>query len=145
MAFPTGTTAKTFMRGYGGSALYEYRLLENLNIVGSVGYMMLRYRTDVKAKLENFGEDTHVNGVIPAKAGARYYFGGIYYLDLQAGAAFAVGDDSYAAFTYAPGLGAVIPISKYSGADVGLRYEGWARAEKTIAFFGLRAAITFAL
>ena len=144
-AFPTGPSAKTFERGYGGSVAGEYHLKGNFNLAASAGFLQLRYRDDAKARLETAGEKLEQNAVIPIKTGGRYYFGEIYYADLQAGIAFTTGENGYTSFTYAPGAGAVIPISKFSGLDFGLRYENWLRKEKTISFFGLRVAVTFAL
>lgn len=145
LAFPTGNSAKTYRRGYGGSLVGEYNLRGNLNAVGYLGYMHFQYRKDVRARLENYGEDTHINGVIPLKAGLRYYFGGIYYAEALAGAAFTLGENPYQAFTYSPAMGACIPINDRFSIDMGLRYESWERSGESTSFYGVRAALTLVL
>lgn len=141
LAFPTGISAKTYRRGYGGSLVGEYNLKGNLNAVGYLGYMHFQYRKDVRARMENYGEDTHISGVIPIKAGLRYYFGGIYYAEVLAGSAFTLGENPYQAFTYSPALGACIPINDRFSADLGLRYESWIRNGDSTSFYGVRIAM----
>ncbi|SDE19017.1 hypothetical protein [Pedobacter soli] len=145
LAFPTGKSAKTYRRGYGGSLVGEYNLKGNLNAVGYMGYMHFQYRKDVRARLENYGEDTHISGVIPLKVGLRYYFGGIYYAEVLGGSAFALGEHPYQAFTYSPALGACIPINNRFSADLGLRYESWIRNGESTSFYGARIALAVAL
>jgi hypothetical protein len=144
-AFPTGNTAQSYRRGFGGSLLGEYNLVRNLNLVASVGFMGFEYRKDVRARLQNYGQETHVSGVIPLKAGLRYYFGSIYYLDAEAGCVFTTGTDHFNAFTYTPGVGTSIPISTKYSMDFGLRYEGWIRESQSVSFFGARVAFAFVL
>jgi len=145
LAFPTGISAKTYRRGYGGSLVGEYNLKGNLNAVGYLGYMHFQYRKDVRARLENYGEDTHINGVIPVKVGFRYYFGGIYYAEALGGSAFTLGENPYQAFTYSPALGACIPINDRFSADLGLRYESWVRNRESTSFYGARIGLAMAL
>lgn len=145
LAFPTGNSAKTYRRGYGGSLVGEYNLKGNLNAVGYLGYLHFQYRKDVRARLENYGEDTHISGVIPFKVGLRYYFGGIYYAEILGGSAFTLGEQPYQAFTYSPALGACIPISDRFSADLGLRYESWVRNGESTSFYGSRIAVSMTL
>ena len=145
LAFPTGISAKTYRQGYGGSLVAEYNLKGNLNAVGYLGYMHFRYRKDVRARFENYGEDTHISGVIPLKAGLKYYFGGIYYTEVLVGSAFTLGENSYQAFTYSPALGACIPINARFSADLGLRYESWVRNGESTSFYGARIALAMVL
>ncbi|SDH18399.1 hypothetical protein SAMN05421827_11878 [Pedobacter terrae] len=145
LAFPTGKSAETYRRGYGGSLVGEYNLKGNFNAVGFLGYMHFQYRKDVRARLENYGEDTHISGVIPLKVGLRYYFGGIYYAEVLGGSAFTLGENSYQAFTYSPALGACIPINDRFSADLGLRYESWIRKGESTSFYGARVGLAMVL
>ena len=141
MGFPTGKTAKTYVNGYGASTKVEFKVSEHLNLTGSAGYMNYRYRDEVKKRLDYLGEPTSMNGVVPIKVGAKYYFEGIYYAALELGAANTLGDRLNTSFAYGPTLGASIPISKHYSADLGLRYEGWKCSGGQVSFFGLRLAL----
>lgn len=145
IAFPTGSTVQTYRRGYGGSIVGEYNVIKNFNLVGSVGFLSFEYRKDIKARLENFGEESTVNDVIPLKLGGRYYFGSIYYFDAEVGIAFTTGSNNSNSFTYAPAAGVNIPVSKKYSMDFSLRYENWVKDEKIISFFGARMAIAYSL
>lgn len=145
LAFPSGKSGKTYRRGYGGSMVGEYNLKGNLNAVGYLGYMHFQYRRDVRARLENYGEDIHISGVIPLKTGLKYYFGGIYYAEVLSGAVFTLGEHPYQAFTYSPALGACIPINERFSADLGLRYESWVRNGESTSFYGARIALAMVL
>lgn len=145
LAFPRGGTAQNYKRGYGGSIVGEYHVVKNFNAVGSIGYLGFQYRNDVKARRENFGEETKINGVIPIKVGGKYYFGGIYYFDAEAGIAFNTGSNNANSFTYAPAAGVNIFFSAKYSMDVSLRYESWLKDEENLSFFGARLALAYSL
>lgn len=140
MGFPTGKTAKVYVNGYGASVKAEYNIASAINLTGSAGYLVFRYRDDVKKRLDYNGEETRANGVLPIKLGAKYYFAGIYYAAIEVGTANTLGDRISSSFSYSPTLGVYLPFSKSHGADLGLRYEGWKGSGGQVSFFGLRLA-----
>ena len=137
---PVGKSTDRYINGYGLSLKSERNLAKSLNIIGSVGYMTFRYRDDIKKRLENLGEDVHVDGVVPITIGGRYYFAGIYYAALEAGTAITIGDQITTSFSYAPGIGVYLPFSTRYGADIGLKYERWRRSSGEVSFVGIRFA-----
>lgn len=140
MGIPVGKSTNRYINGYGLSIKSERNVAKSLNIIGSVGYMTFRYRDDIKKRLENLGEDVHVDGVVPITIGGRYYFGGIYYAALEAGTAVTIGDQITYSFSYAPGIGVYLPFSSRYGADLGLKYERWRRSSGEVSFVGIRFA-----
>ncbi|TDO20254.1 hypothetical protein [Pedobacter duraquae] len=140
MGIPVGKSTNRYINGYGISVKSERNVAKSLNVIGSVGYMTFRYRDDIKKRLENLGEDVHVDGVVPITIGGRYYFGGIYYAALEAGTAVTIGDQITSSFSYAPGIGVYLPFSSRYGADIGLKYERWRRSSGEVSFVGIRFA-----
>ena len=137
---PVGKSTDRYVNGYGFSIKSERNIAKALNVIGSAGYMTFGYRDDIKKRLENLGEDVHVDGVVPITIGGRYYFGGIYYAALEAGTAVTIGDNITTSFSYAPSIGVYLPFTTRYGADIGLKYERWRRSSGEVTFVGIRFA-----
>ncbi len=137
---PVGKSTDRYINGYGFSVKWERNIAKSFNFIGSAGYMTFQYRDDIKKRLENLGEDVHVDGVVPITVGGRYYFGGIYYAALEAGTAVTIGDNITTSFSYAPSVGVYLPFNSRYGADIGVKYERWRRSTGEVTFVGLRFA-----
>ncbi|WP_316832187.1 hypothetical protein [Pedobacter aquatilis] len=132
---PTEKGAKDFLY-LGGSLQYEHPVAKDLNLTGSAGYLSLTYT----------GQGSFPSiGLIPVKAGAKYYFGGNFYGAAELGAVFGTETGSTTLFTVAPTLGASFSVSEKSNLDFGLRYENLSGNGGSTGFVGLRAAWAFGL
>lgn len=135
---PMGTLGDVYSLGYGGSVQGEFNVAPSLNLTASAGYISLTPKKEFK----DFGFEN--SGVVPVKAGAKYYFGGNFYGAGELGAAFSTNEGGSTAFVYAPTLGASFAVSDKSSIDLGIRYEGWSN-NGTSSFIGIRAAFAFGL
>lgn len=141
--FPTEKGSKDLLIA-GGSLQYEHPVATSLNLTASAGYLSQMYTGDTKDFLKSIGEKTSY-GVIPLKAGAKYYFGGNFYGAGEVGAAIGTTDGAGTAFAFAPGIGASFSVADKSSLDFGVRYENWSQDGGSRGFIGLRAAYAFGL
>lgn len=141
--FPTGEGSKDNMI-VGGSLQYEHPVASSFNITASAGYLSNMLTGDTKKFYEAAGAKTSV-GIIPLKAGGKYYFGGNFYGAAELGAAISTETGGGTAFVYSPGLGASFSVAEKSSLDFGVRYESWSKDGATGRFIGLRAAYAFGL
>lgn len=141
--FPTGDGSKDNMI-VGGSLQYEHPVASSFNITGSAGYLSNMLTGDTKKAYDAAGFKTSV-GIIPLKAGGKFYFGGNFYAAGELGAAIFTEEGAGTAFAYAPSLGASFSVAEKSSLDFGVRYESWSKNSNTASFIGLRAAYAFGL
>ncbi len=139
---PTESNSDTFILG--GSLQFEQPIVKSLNFTVSAGYLSLMATGDTKDLLKAAGAQTSF-GVVPLKAGAKYYFGGNFYAAGELGAAISTEDGGGTAFVVAPTLGASFSVSDKSSLDFGLRYENWSKNNDSSGFMGLRVAYAFGL
>jgi hypothetical protein len=136
---PVGDNTNGLSLGYGGSVMGEFNVAKSLNLTVSGGYISVAPEKALKdAGFTN-------SGVIPLKAGAKYYFGGNFYGAGELGAAIFTEKNSGTAFSYAPTIGASFSVADKSSIDLGVRYEGWSKNSTTLSFIGIRAAFAFGL
>ena len=93
--------------------------------------------------------------IIPVKLGLKYFPVNLFYLQLEAGAAFVtnkstLGFERTGTFIYAPQAGAQLPLSGKSFLDAGVRWEGCTNFTENDGssrghFFALRVAYAFSL
>ena len=83
-------------------------------------------------------------GVIPVKAGLKYFLVENFYAGAELGAAFSTSSGSGTSFVYTPNIGVEFPVADHASIDLGARYESWAN-DGTARFFGLRLAYNFCL
>lgn len=126
----------------GGSLQFEQPIATSLNLTVSAGYLSQMVTGDSKDAFKALGLPTSF-GVIPLKAGVKYYFGGNFYAAGEAGAAISTETGGETSFVYAPTLGASFSVSDKSSLDFGVRYETWSKS--SMSFVGLRAAYAFGL
>ncbi|MEQ7799811.1 hypothetical protein ABDJ41_08345 [Pedobacter sp. ASV1-7] len=140
--FPIGDASEGTDFAFGGSLQYQHPVAENFLLTGSAGYL------NFKGKDFDFGGVTVKGGnagVIPVKAGARYYFGENFFVNGELGAGFSTEKGGSTAFIYAPGAGVEFEVSDKSSVELGARYEGHSVSGGTASFIGLRAAFNFGL
>lgn len=140
--FPTERGSKDLLIA-GGSLQFEQPVAKSLNLTFSAGYLSQMFTGNTKALLKAFGAPTSF-GVIPLKAGAKYYFGGNFYGAGEVGAAISTETGGETAFAFAPTFGASFPVSDKGSLDFGVRYETWSNKVSS-SFLGLRAAYAFGL
>lgn len=139
-AFLTGSSNEFYKPGFGGSIQFQTPIAKQLNFTASAGYLHFK------------GKDFYFNGigrasfgsfgVIPVKAGIKYFLLENLYAGAEIGAAFATGSGSGTSFLYTPNIGVEFPVSDHGSIDFGARYESWSN-DGTARFFGLRLAYNF--
>jgi hypothetical protein len=144
LAIPTGNLSLIQSLGYGGSIQGEFVVAKSLALTGSAGYLTFAYKKEIKAGLKEAGIELDNQAGIPVKAGAKYYFGKLFYGAAELGASFSTSKDAGTAFVYAPTVGINLPISDKNNLDLGVRYESWSY-EGASSFIGIRAAYAFGL
>jgi len=143
-AVPTGDLSLISSIVYGGSVQGEFSVAKSLNLTASAGYLTFDYKNSLKNLFDQAGLKMEKMGAIPVKAGAKYYFGKIFYGSAELGASFSTGETSATAFAYASSLGINLPLAHKNALDLGVRYETWSN-EGTSSFIGIRAAFAFGL
>jgi len=144
LAIPTGNLSLIQSLGYGGSLQGEFKVAESLKITGSAGYLTFAYKKEIKDGFKEAGIELENQAGIPVKAGAKYYFGKVFYGAAELGAAFSTNKGAGTAFVYTPTVGISLPLSEKNNLDLGVRYESWSY-EGTSSFIGIRAAYAFGL
>ncbi|WP_113652723.1 outer membrane beta-barrel protein [Pedobacter namyangjuensis] len=126
-----GTSAGTNL-AIGGDIRYQFDLDKQLSVPVTAGY------TNIGIK----NSDLNI-GFIPVKAGLKYFFNdsgaGAYGL-AEAGAGFAVGDNTGTSFVYSPAIG----YSWSNGLDLAAKYEGYSN-NGNVGYAGIRLAYGFKL
>jgi hypothetical protein len=147
---PTGNLSNAYNWNLGGSVQADIPIVtKTLFVTVNAGYNNIfgkdnAYNTGIKApNIE----------LLPVKAGLKYFPISNFYVQGEAGAAFAlnkstVGYTNAAAFVYAPQIGVQFPLGGKSFIDAGVRYEASSKFTSTVAnsnvnFLGLRVAYAF--
>ena len=128
----------------GGSLQYEHPVAKALSLTGSAGYLSNMVTGATRDALKLINAKTS-SGIVPLKAGAKYYFGGNFYAAGEVGAAIGTQTGSTTLLALAPTLGASFSVADKSSLDFGLRYENWSGNGGSTGFMGLRAAYAFGL
>jgi hypothetical protein len=134
---PLGNFHKYSSSILGVSAKYEHSIGEGLFITGTAGFSNVHnkdfyYSGSLIAKSSN-------SGVVPLKAGLKYFLSTNLYMEGQAGASFYTRLGGSPAFTYSPGIG----YNFSNHVDLGLRYEAWTKEGSTSGHLGLRLGYSF--
>ena len=128
---PVGDASTLFSVVLGGSVKYEIPTAKHTYFTISVGYNNFV----LKSEFSVLGPSS---GVIPLKAGLKYYAADGFFLEGQAGVAIATASGGGSSFVYAAGLGYT-----FSSLEVGVRYEGWPKDGATTSQIGFRLAYRF--
>jgi hypothetical protein len=145
---PVGNASNFYSVGIGADLKYSYTVASNVSISLSAGYTEFigkdfnysyvnydpilgsTYNASLAGRVNN-------GGIIPVKAGVRYFAnakGGLF-VEAQAGAAFSTQSGDGVAFAYSPGVGYTFT----NGFEIGGRYEGWSK-DGTFGQAALRVA-----
>jgi len=147
---PTGNLSNSYDWNLGGSVQADIPVVQNqLFVTVNAGYNNIFGKNNIGGTGINA---TNIQ-LLPVKAGLKYFPFSHFYIQGEAGAAFALnksdlGFDNSAAFLYAPQVGYQFPLGGKSYLDAGVRWEGTTKFNSTIDnstvnFFGLRVAYAF--
>ncbi|MDB4918679.1 outer membrane beta-barrel protein [Mucilaginibacter sp.] len=154
---PTGKLSDSYNWNIGGSVQADIPVAQNLFVTVNAGYNSIQGKNNIT--VVNPGGTATFDAaniqLLPVKAGLKYFVVPNFYVQGEAGAAFAlnksdVGFDKSAAFVYAPQVGYQFPLGGKSYLDAGVRYEASTKFNSNIDnskvnFFGLRVAYAFGL
>ena len=146
--FPVGSLADRYDWNLGGSIQADFPIATGLDVTANAGFNNF------------FGKDYTVGPVtgkyndislIPVKVGLKYFPVENFYVQGEAGASFIanknkIGASQSAAFTYAPQIGILFPVSNNNYIDAGIRYESNTKFYtngNTNNFFAIRVAYAF--
>ncbi len=150
---PTGSFSNAYNWNLGGSLQADIPVLKNqLFVTVNAGYNNFFGKKNI-ANIDGVSIDAPNVQLLPVKAGLKYFPVSHFYIQGEAGAAFALnkseaGFDNSAAFIYAPQIGYQFPLGGKSYLDAGVRWESSTKFNSAIDdskvnFFGLRVAYAF--
>ncbi len=150
---PTGSFSNAYNWNLGGSLQADIPVLKNqLFVTVNAGYNNFFGKKNI-ANIDGVSIDAPNVQLLPVKAGLKYFPVSHFYIQGEAGAAFALnkseaGFDNSAAFIYAPQIGYQFPMGGKSYLDAGVRWESSTKFNSAIDdskvnFFGLRVAYAF--
>ncbi|WP_207531951.1 outer membrane beta-barrel protein [Desertivirga arenae] len=133
---PSGDAGDAYSLAIGGSVFVEKPVAASFAVTGSAGYTSWSPKKEFKDFFDSYG-------VIPVKAGAKYYFGKNFYGQGELGAAFGTNDGAKTGFIWAPGVGISYPVSDKTDFDAGVRYESFSVEEFNMGQIAFRVALKF--
>ena len=147
---PTGKLNDSYDWDLGGSIQADIPVVQHqLFVTINAGYNNFFGKSNIAGT----GLDVTNIQLLPVKAGLKFFPVSNFYIQGEAGAAFALnksnlGFNNSAAFLYAPQIGVQFPLSGKSYIDAGVRYEATTKFNSTIDnskvnFIGLRVAYAF--
>jgi hypothetical protein len=150
---PTGKLSDAYNWSIGGSVQADIPVVPHqLFVTVNAGYNNIFGKNNIA--VAGTTVDAPNIQLLPVKAGLKFFPIHNFYVQGEAGAAFAlnkstVGFDKSAAFIYAPQIGVQFPLSGNSYLDAGVRYEGSTKFnsdvnDSKVNFVGLRVAYAFA-
>jgi Outer membrane protein beta-barrel domain len=148
---PTGKLNDSYDWNLGGSVQADIPVIKHqLFVTVNAGYNNIFGKSNINGT----GLDATNIQLFPVKAGLEFFPVNNFYIQGDAGAAFALnksdlGFDNSAAFIYAPQIGVQFPLGGKSFIDAGVRYEGSTKFNSNVDnskvnFIGLRVAYAFA-
>ncbi|MCO5949211.1 hypothetical protein [Mucilaginibacter flavidus] len=154
---PTGKLSDSYNWNIGGSVQADIPVAQNLFVTVNAGYNSIQGKKDLRFVTPGgvITSDATSIQLLPVKAGLKYFLVPNFYVQGEAGAAFAlnksdVGFDKSAAFIYAPQIGYQFQLGGKNVIDAGVRYEGSTKfvssvSDSKVNFVGLRVAYGFGL
>ena len=143
---PSGDIKNAYNWNIGGSVQADIPVANQLFVTVNAGYNSFQGKTIDGIKATSIQ-------LLPVKAGLKFFPVANFYVQGEAGAAFAlnksdVGFDKTAAFVYAPQVGYQFQLGGGNYIDAGVRYEASTKFNSTVDdskvnFFGLRVAYGF--
>ena len=146
---PTGKLSDSYNWNIGGSVQADIPVAQQLFVTINAGYNSIQGKKNIGGT----GFDATNIQLLPVKAGLKYFLVDKFYVQGEAGAAFALnksdlGFDKSAAFIYAPQIGYQFALGGKNFIDAGVRYEASTKFnsavnDSKVNFFGLRVAYAF--
>ena len=133
---PIGDAGDVYSSMLGGSVKVEIPVASALFATVSGGYT----KPSLKKELKDFGFES--SGIIPLKAGLKYFFTSNFYGAGEIGAAIGTADGAETLLAFAPGIGISYPVSDKNDIDAGVRYESWSK-NGSINQIGFHVALKF--
>ncbi len=148
---PTGKLSDSYNFNIGGSVQADIPVANQLFVTVNAGYNSIQGKNNVIVDGATFSP-TNIQ-LLPVKAGLKFFPVKNFYVQGEAGAAFAlnksdVGFNKTAAFVYAPQVGYQFQLGGKNYIDAGVRYEASTKFnsdvdDSKVNFFGLRVAYGF--
>ena len=130
--FPV-SNADLYSVGAGIDLLAQYNLAPNVAITGDLGYTSLM----IKSKYKDLGYKSST-GIIPIRAGIRFYPSSEFYLGGKVGVGIGTGTGSSTLTAYSFGAGYMLSPKL----DIGVNYDGYSK-NGSMSFLGARIGYTF--
>ncbi len=110
---------------WGASVKYELPIATKTLFTISAGYTYLPYTSFEKGFLKAEGNNSTGASFVPVKVGIKYYVSHGFFVEGQAGVAFAIKGPNYkTSFAWSPGVGYTFG----NGIEVGARFESWSNS-----------------
>jgi len=148
---PTGKLSDSYNFNIGGSVQADIPVANLLFVTINACYNSIQGKNNVTVDGATFSP-TNIQ-LLPVKAGLKFFPVSNFYIQGEAGAAFAlnksdVGYNKTAAFVYAPQVGYQFQLGGKNFIDAGVRYEASTKFNSDVDgskvnFFGLRVAYGF--
>lgn len=119
--------------GVGVDLLAQYRLSQKIAITGDLGYTSLM----VKSKYKDLGVKS--SGIVPIRAGIRFYPTSDIYIGGKVGVGVGTGDGSTTTTAYSFGVGYMLSPKL----DVSANYDGYSKNSFSQGLAGVRLGYTF--
>jgi len=148
---PTGKLSDSYNWNLGGSVQADIPVVNQLFVTVNAGYDNVFGKNNIDIEGTTVSP-TNIE-LLPVKAGLKFFPVSNFYIQGEAGAAFAlnksdVGFNKSAAFIYAPQIGYQFQLGGNNYIDAGIRYEASSEFvtnvnDSKVNFFGLRVAYGF--
>jgi hypothetical protein len=136
VGFATGDFNNTHSVGIGATIQAENNIGGSTNITLTTGYM------SYAGKSAGAGIKYKAAGIIPLKAGIKYFLSGGFYGLAQLGAGF-FNNSGGTAFAYSPVIGYEFNTNSGKAIDASLKYDGYSKNNANLGSVGVRLAYKF--
>jgi hypothetical protein len=137
IGFATGDFNNSHSIGIGATAQGEVNIAQSTNVTLTMGFMSYAgrsYGSGIKYKAA---------GIIPIKAGVKYFLSEGFYAGAQFGAGFFTNSGGGTAFAYTGMLGYEFNTKSDKAVDVSLKYDGYSKNGGRLGSAGIRLAYRF--
>jgi hypothetical protein len=134
---PTGNATDISNFELGGTARLQYKGSSDFALMLTTGYYSMVGKTITGS---TSGSKYPSLGMVPLKAGAKYYATPGFYLDGEAGFGFDTNYENHTKLILSPGLG-----FESGSLDISLRYENYSGQNNSFGLVGLRVGYEFGL
>ncbi|MBS1510007.1 MAG: hypothetical protein JST86_04150 [Bacteroidetes bacterium] len=137
LGIATSDFSLTHSIGIGATIQAENNVAKGTNITLTTGYLTYN------GKSAGAGIKYKAAGIIPLKAGVKFFLSEGFYGAAQLGAGFFSGWGNGAAFAYTPVLGYEFNTKSGTAVDASFKYDGYAKNGTSLGSVGVRVAYRF--